>query len=173
MTEQQMPQITGKQIRDLRRNLGMTHLRFAQGLNVPVWLVEILEQECADAPHELEQPIQLAQLVPESVRNDFYQRLLKVYGLPEEWENARVAASGPEADSSDRELTGDLDETTLFIPVTVSVQMTMEWLDVLLRKYEALLQCKAGTKLLTVEETKAKIASLKYIQDELAGIHHE
>ena len=30
-----------------------------------------------------------------------------------------------------------------------------------------------NTKLLTVEETKAKIASLKYIQDELAGIHHE
>jgi len=30
-----------------------------------------------------------------------------------------------------------------------------------------------NTKLLTVEETKAKIASLKYIQEELAGIHHE
>lgn len=30
-----------------------------------------------------------------------------------------------------------------------------------------------NTKRLTLEETKAKIASLKYIQDELAGIHHE
>ena len=30
-----------------------------------------------------------------------------------------------------------------------------------------------NTRMLTVEETKAKIASLKYIQEELAGIHHE
>ena len=30
-----------------------------------------------------------------------------------------------------------------------------------------------NTKRLTLEETKAKIASLKYIQEELAGIHHE
>lgn len=30
-----------------------------------------------------------------------------------------------------------------------------------------------NTQLLTLEETKAKIASLQYIQEELAGIHHE
>jgi len=30
-----------------------------------------------------------------------------------------------------------------------------------------------NTRRLNLEETKAKIASLKYIQDELAGIHHE
>ena len=30
-----------------------------------------------------------------------------------------------------------------------------------------------NTKRLTLEETKAKIASLQYIQEELAGIHHE
>ena len=31
----------------------------------------------------------------------------------------------------------------------------------------------SNTRRLTLEETKAKIASLQYIRDELAGIHHE
>ena len=30
-----------------------------------------------------------------------------------------------------------------------------------------------NTRRLNLEETKAKIVSLQYIQDELAGIHHE
>ena len=149
MAEQQMPEITGEQIRNLRQNLGMTHLTFAKGLDVPIWLVEILEQERADTPSESEQAVQLAQIIPERMRKGFYQKLLKKYGRPESWETFHVNDTSSNAASFTQATSKELDEMTLFLPVTVSVQMTMEWLDVLLREYESHLPIKAGNDKVT------------------------
>lgn len=114
-----MPQITGEQIRDLRRRQGMSHLSFAQDVGMPVWLVEILEQE---QPNKQDP---LSQLIPDTMRERFYRLLLNEYGQPEEW--LSVEPCDP-----DNEPLREEDEVMLYLPITISSQMVTEWLNMIL-----------------------------------------
>lgn len=112
-------QITGEQIRALRQKQGMSHLAFARKLEIPVWLVEILERERMDGSD------QLAQYIPAKMRSKFYQLLLEEYGQPETW------LSAP-SDSPAQEPLTEGKEMTLNLPFTVSPQMVLDWMDAIL-----------------------------------------
>lgn len=120
MTEnQENPQITGEQIRALRRMQGMTHLAFARKLDIPVWMMEILEQE------EIDGSDQLSQIIPETMRDRFFHLLLQEYGQPETWFEVAPSSHSQKPREEGMEL-------TLNLPITVSPQMAMEWMDVIL-----------------------------------------
>ncbi|MBQ8554816.1 MAG: hypothetical protein IJ438_02975 [Clostridia bacterium] len=111
------PQETGARLALLRRAKGLSPLTFAQRINQPLWLAEVMEHAPADL---------YSCLTPGQI-SGFLHAVADAFGVSTAWlttgQPDQVLPCPP---------SGADDETTFFLPVTISPQSMMDALDHLL-----------------------------------------